>query len=406
MNDFYKSVTDSLGDELTKGIAIALCIIMLFSSGFFFGTLTSPAVKEDAPAVNATESTAPTQATTAPTTQPTTAPTTQAPAGDNGGETATTAPQASNGEKTTAEIVQLYNDSANKVKTNATKVVKNYEYRRMNEETLVMPGALKSLASTIIPKFMSDDLEPQIYDTPELIKEKFIVPGADYVSKLTEADVVEATCTDNGTEYEIMIKVKDETNPVQGAGVGAAFDVIEMGDMTNNEYGKMIERFDCKYFNCVLKCKIDKASGNMTWANYTTPEDIRYEFIVPDQDYVSKLTEADVVEATCTDNGTEYEIMIKVIDQKNPTAGSGVGAGFDVLETADIMNSPASSMLESFDVTYTNCVLKCKINKDTKNMIWASYYTPVRFEIVAKFLGKTYDVSMDLSFDKDYTITY
>ncbi len=271
MNDFYKSVTDSLGDELTKGIAIALCIIMLFSSGFFFGTLTSPAVKEDAPAVNATESTAPTQATTAPTTQPTTAPTTQAPAGDNGGETATTAPQASNGEKTTAEIVQLYNDSANKVKTNATKVVKNYEYRRMNEETLVMPGALKSLANTIIPKFMSDDLEPQIYDTPELIKEKFIVPGADYVSKLTEADVVEATCTDNGTEYEITIKVKDETNPVQGTGVGSAFDVIEMGDMTSNEYGKMIERFDCKYFDCVLQCKIDKASGNMIWANYKTP---------------------------------------------------------------------------------------------------------------------------------------
>ena len=141
----------------------------------------------------------------------------------------------------------------------------------MNEETLVMPGALKSLASTIIPKFMGDDLEPQIYDTPELIKEKFIVPGQDYTSMLTEADVVEATCTDNGTEYEIMIRVIDETNPVQGKGVGAGFDVIEMGDMTNNEYGKMIERFDCKYFNCVLKCKIDKATGNMTWANYTTP---------------------------------------------------------------------------------------------------------------------------------------
>jgi hypothetical protein len=270
MNDFYKSVTDSLGDELTKGIAIALCIIMLFSSGFFFGTITSPKAAEDT-AVNATEAPQTTQATTAPTTQPTTAPTTQAPAENNGGETATTAPQASNGEKTTAEIIQLYNDSANKVKTSATQVVKNYEYRRMNEETMVVPSALKGMASTIIPKFMSDDLEPQVYDTPDLIKEKFIVPKADYTSKLTEADVVEATCTDNGTEYEIMIKVKDETNPVQGAGVGAAFDVLEMGDMTSGEYGNMIKKFDCQYFDCVLKCKIDKASGNMTWANYKTP---------------------------------------------------------------------------------------------------------------------------------------
>lgn len=270
MKDFFENVTDSLGDELIKGIAIALCIIMLFSSGFFFGTITSPKAAEDT-AVNATEAPQTTQATTAPTTQPTTAPTTQAPAENNGGETATTAPQASNGEKTTAEIIQLYNDSANKVKTSATQVVKNYEYRRMNEETMVVPSALKGMASTIIPKFMSDDLEPQVYDTPDLIKEKFIVPKADYTSKLTEADVVEATCTDNGTEYEIMIKVKDETNPVQGAGVGAAFDVLEMGDMTSGEYGNMIKKFDCQYFDCVLKCKIDKASGNMTWANYKTP---------------------------------------------------------------------------------------------------------------------------------------
>lgn len=270
MKDFFENVTDSLGDELIKGIAIALCIIMLFSGGFFFGTITSPKAAEDT-AVNATEAPQTTQATTAPTTQPTTAPTTQAPAENNGGETATTAPQASNGEKTTAEIIQLYNDSANKVKTSATQVVKNYEYRRMNEETMVVPSALKGMASTIIPKFMSDDLEPQVYDTPDLIKEKFIVPKADYTSKLTEADVVEATCTDNGTEYEIMIKVKDETNPVQGAGVGAAFDVLEMGDMTSGEYGSMIKKFDCQYFDCVLKCKIDKASGNMTWANYKTP---------------------------------------------------------------------------------------------------------------------------------------
>ena len=274
MKDFYKSISDALGEDLVKAIAIALSIVMLFSTGYAIGSITSPVVKEDAPVVNATEAT--TQATTAPTTQATTAPTTQAATENadtnaDAGTEDTTAPQASSGEMSKAEIVQLYNESANKVKTNATQVVKNYEYRRMNEETMVVPGALKSMASTIIPKFMSDDLEPQVYDTPELIKEKFIVPKADYTSMLTEADVVEATCTDNGTEYEIMIKVIDETNPVQGKGVGAAFDVLEMGDMTSGEYGNMIQKFDCQYFDCVLKCKIDKATGNMTWANYTTP---------------------------------------------------------------------------------------------------------------------------------------
>ena len=272
MKDFFKSVSDSLGDELVKGIAIALSIVMLFTGGYFFGSISSPnAATEEATVASVPEASTAAPQTTAPTTQATTAPTTQAPNENNGAEEATTAPQASNGEKTKAEIIALYNESANKVKTNATQVVKNYEYRRMNEETMVLPGVLKSMASTIIPKFMSDDLEPQVYDTPELIKEKFIVPKADYTSMLTEADVVEATCTDNGTEYEIMIKAIDETNPVQGKGVGAGFDVLEMGDMTSGEYGNMIKKFDCQYFDCVLKCKIDKATGNMTWANYTTP---------------------------------------------------------------------------------------------------------------------------------------
>ena len=270
MKDFFKNLSDSLGDELVKGIAIALSIVMLFTGGYFFGTITSPSKAEEAPAVNATQATDP---TTAPTTAPTTQAPTEAPtvAPSENGETPTETPETNSGEMSKAEILKLYNDSANKVKTNATQVVKNYEYRRMNEETMVMPGALKGIASTIIPKFMSDDTEPQYYDTPELIKEKFIVPKADYTSMLTEADIVEATCTDNGTEYEIMIKVIDETNPVQGKGVGAGFDVIEMGDMTSGEYGNMIEKFDCKYFDCVLKCKIDKATGNMIWANYTTP---------------------------------------------------------------------------------------------------------------------------------------
>ena len=70
MKDFFENLTDSLGDELIKGIAIALCIIMLFSGGFFFGTITSPKAAEDT-AVNATEAPQTTQATTAPTTQPT-----------------------------------------------------------------------------------------------------------------------------------------------------------------------------------------------------------------------------------------------------------------------------------------------------------------------------------------------
>lgn len=271
MKDFFKSVSDSLGEDLSKALAIALSIVMLFTGGFFVGSITRPAKAEEAPVVNTTESTAPTtESTTAPTTQPATQPSTQAPA-ENEGTEATTAPEASSGTMSTAEILKLYNDSANKVKTDAVKVVKNFEDRETQEDKLVVPGALKSLASTLIPKFMGDDTEPIEYATKEDIVANFMVPGQSYVSVLTEADIAEATCTDNGTEYEIMIKVKDETNPTAGKGVGAAFDVIETSEVTGSEVGSMIEKFDTIYYDCVLKCKIDKASGHMTWASYKTP---------------------------------------------------------------------------------------------------------------------------------------
>lgn len=276
MKDFYKSVSEALGDETMKALAIALCVVLLFTCGYFSGSVTSPKANEDT-AVNATEASTAAPQSIAPSTAPSTAPSasptekpSEAPS-ENTSEQATKAPEENKGEMSTAEILKLYNDSANKVKTNASKVVKNYEDREFNTETLVVPGVLKGMVSTIVPKFMGDDTEPIEYVGTDAIKENFIVPGQDYVSALTEADIVEATCTDNGTEYEIMIKVKDETNPVPGKGVGAAFDVIETGDITSSEYASMLEKFDTNYFNCVLKCKIDKASGNMTWANYMTP---------------------------------------------------------------------------------------------------------------------------------------
>lgn len=273
MKDFFKSVESALGDDLIKAIAIALCVVLIFTGGYFSGSITGTKPSEDAPVAETSESGSAAPQSTAPSTEPSTAPTekpSEAPS-ENKSEEATTAPAENKGEMTTAEILKLYNDSANKVKTNATKVVKNYEDREFNTETLVVPGVLKGMVSTIVPKFMGDDTEPIEYVGTDAIKENFIVPGQDYVSVLTEADVVEATCTDNGTEYEIMIKVKDETNPVPGKGVGAAFDVIETGDITSSEYASMLEKFDTNYFNCVLKCKIDKASGNMIWANYMTP---------------------------------------------------------------------------------------------------------------------------------------
>ena len=123
----------------------------------------------------------------------------------------------------------MFNESANKVKTEATKVVKNYEYKRMLEEHLDVPAALNSMMDTLMGSVMKDDLEPQEY-TGEMIIEKYPVPRETWSSQLTEADVVEATCVDNGAEYEITLKLVESNNPVVGKGVAAAMDTITEED--------------------------------------------------------------------------------------------------------------------------------------------------------------------------------
>jgi hypothetical protein len=257
---------------LTQGIVIALVILVLFFSGNFLGTLGgSPdkaAEEEDTQVEDVVATTQPTtQTTTVPTTQPTTQ-TTPDSSEDAAPTEAPTEDAAPSGEMSKAEIISLFNESANRVKTEATKVVKNYEYKRMLEEHLEVPAALNSMMDTLMGSVMKDDLEPQEY-TGEMIIEKYPVPRETWSSQLTEADVVEATCVDNGTEYEITLKLVESNNPTVGKGVAAAMDTITEEDKEG--IPDMVQKMDMRYFDCVIRCKIDKASGRTTWSNYLSP---------------------------------------------------------------------------------------------------------------------------------------
>lgn len=197
-------------------------------------------------------------------------PTNEAPADGNTEETPdTTTPDDTSKAMTTEEIVNLFNTSANKIKTNAKKVVKNYEKRTVNEEQLKMPENLEATGREMMKKFMSDDTEPIVYETKEDIRNEYIVPDQDYVSKLTASTVVKATCVDKGSTYEIYLKLKDHKNPTAGNGVGAVCDVIEGYEIA--EKVSMIKKFDTYYSNCEIKATIDKATGRMVHTNYKTP---------------------------------------------------------------------------------------------------------------------------------------
>lgn len=167
------------------------------------------------------------------------------------------------------EIVEFFNESANRIKPEASKVVKNYERRIADTENLVVPAGLDSTAKTLMETFLKDDTEPIVYSTREEITSDFIVPNQNYVSRLTPDAVEKATFTDKGDSYVIYIKLKDEANPVTGKGVGSVCDIIEAGEVA--EKVSFVEKFTTKYYNCEVTATVDKASGKVEHIVYSVP---------------------------------------------------------------------------------------------------------------------------------------
>ena len=170
---------------------------------------------------------------------------------------------------TTEEIVAYFNKNANRVKTEAKKVVKNYEDREVGN--IDAPPALMWVTKVVdIEKIMADDTEPMEFTTREEIVENFQVPKQSYVSCVTVNDVESATCKDEGNYYIITIYVKDENNPVVGKGVGSMFDVVEAEEVEAKAEG-IVDDFTTEYYDCVVVAKFEKSTNRMVHANYMTP---------------------------------------------------------------------------------------------------------------------------------------
>ncbi|MCM1544165.1 MAG: hypothetical protein NC110_02595 [Ruminococcus sp.] len=283
-----KALFSGPDSELFKGLCIALAIVILFSTGYTAGSLKggaqNVALEKDDTTTSAPQTTVAPQTTAAPAPATTAAPapasdaTTAAPAPAGDATTAAPAPvgdattaapaPAGDATKTTAEIIALFNESANKVKTNAKKVTRNYEDLTHNEEYTVVPSALDSIGKKLISTFLKKNETPVISEGAE-IANGFPVKGESWSSKATEADVAEATCTDDGTNYNITLKFKEGTDPAVGSGVGATFDIMKIEDIKNA--ASIVQSASTRYYDAVVTCKIDKATGNMTWANYKLP---------------------------------------------------------------------------------------------------------------------------------------
>ena len=267
---------------------LAFCLAMVFVLGSFAacGKKTEPettaadaadvtAVTEDATAVEETEAaeTETAEVTEAPTEAESTEPeeiTTEKPEETTEEEEKT--PQ------TTEEILTLYNDSINRVKTESKAVVSNYTLNTQTKDAEISNKMLQGIANKLISANMGYDKKKAnvTFATPSQILDVFPVRGQKWSSKLTAADVTKATCTEKDGVYTVTLYLKPDTTPniKPGEGhAGKAFSLITKESIVDGAGSlgmSVIEEDSIKltFKDCRITAKIDKETGHVTDANY------------------------------------------------------------------------------------------------------------------------------------------
>lgn len=257
-----------MNNKHIKAATAILILLILFLAGVFTGMTKSVKINIDANLktdgtvyAGNSESAAPVPSATAPeitTTAPaesTTAPSPSEPTAEN------------KGEKSVQEIVDLYNSAVSGVKTNATTITRNYKHMESLPEYLEMPSAIQGIAETAMTQFVKGTDEPQSWTLKEDMQIIFPVGSTENCSKIT-ADMVEsATCTDNGSTYQLEIKLYDDkiTNPEKGQGYAGAFNTITASTLTDISIpGVTFNKVDVNGINGSISCTIDKANNRVT----------------------------------------------------------------------------------------------------------------------------------------------
>lgn len=250
-----------------KGIAL---IVGLFILGNVIGSLTNIKRVDNFSTQNnltaITEDTATTELTTLPpetTETTTTAPTTTKPTTTKPTTTEDVTPD------TKEEIVTLFNDSANRIKTHSVKVIRNYEDRRYDEELSDYPIILNTVGRPLINSWLVKNDVPVEYTEKEIINANVPVKGKPWVSKLTADDIAEAKCTEKDGRYEIELQLLYYQNPAENKGPCAAMEEVNLEVV--QQLAPIVKECSVEYYDCVIRATVDKESGNMVYIHYLQP---------------------------------------------------------------------------------------------------------------------------------------
>lgn len=204
-----------------------------------------------------------------------------------GKSTTTTKAAAKAMPKTKAEIINYFNTNMNKVKTGAKKITCNHSKVSLNG-SCTLPSSLNTILKILggADSFIGGQLEKNSQTEPVVLTDKkmFPVENETWSSKLTAADVKNATCTEQNGKYVISITtVADAKTDSVKHGQGhapKAFSVILPSVVNDNIPGVatgIIGTATMSYPSSTVKVTIDPATGHVLKADYDLKWTINFD---------------------------------------------------------------------------------------------------------------------------------
>ena len=176
-------------------------------------------------------------------------------------------------------IVEYYNTAINSAKKNSKSIHSNYMKHAVAGEITGIPKALDSIGQSLIKDNMGeDDSKKNVTWSSAADKNAYFpVEGETYASKLTAADVKNATVTEKNGKWEIKITtVADPRSEGYSHSKGhapKAFNAVLPGIIDGYIPGIVKSMFSVGtvatgYPSSTVVVTVDPATGNVTHANY------------------------------------------------------------------------------------------------------------------------------------------
>ncbi len=233
-------------------------------------------------------------------TTPTAAPSNAAPSNvdPSGNTTPTAAPSgdkqdapASSGNASSwskAETIEYFNKAVNGVKSGA-KTVNQKEVTNYLAGATTITSGIKSIYNILggddwLDGMLKDNSQGAASYEGADITAKFPVEGQTWASKLTEADVTSATCTEANGVYTIEIKTiadaKSDSIKVGEGHAPKAFNVILPGVVNDNIPSiatSLVGKAAMDYPESTVKVTVDVATGHVLTAEYDLKWTINFD---------------------------------------------------------------------------------------------------------------------------------